>query len=133
MHAMRGAGVEELRRGIAQFVGHRRGLARRVVRQAQDDEVHFRHHVAPRDRIAAMFGGKALQLNVGQRAQPVTDAETRGTGFAIDEHTRLGSHIDPPVMTELTLAELEASSGFHLAVFLALHDARSHASGSRRP
>src|SRR6202034_1037610 len=50
--------------------------------------------------------------------------EARGAGFAIDEHSRLGSHVDPPVMTELTLAELEASSGFHLAVLLALHHAR---------
>ena len=96
---MRGAGVEELRRGVAQSVGQRRGLARRVVGQAQDDEVHFRHHVAPRGRIAATFGGQALQLDVGQRAQPIADAETRGAGFAVDEHTRLGSHIDPPVMT----------------------------------
>ena len=86
------------RRGVAEAVGQRGGLARRVVRQAQHDEVHLRHHVAPRGGIAAALGGQALQFDIGQRAQAVADAEARGAGFAVDEHAWLGGHGDPPAV-----------------------------------
>ena len=79
MHAVRGAGVQELGRRIAQAVGERRRFARRIIGQAEDDEVHLRHHVAPRGGIAAAIGGQALQLDVGQRAQAIADAQASGS------------------------------------------------------
>ena len=73
MHAMRGAGIQDLGRRIAQLVGERHGFARGIVGQAEDDEIHLLHHVTPCGGIATAFGGKAPQLDIGQRAQPIAD------------------------------------------------------------
>ncbi len=86
--AMGRAGIQEFRRRIAQSVRKGGRLAGRVIRQAKDHEIDFCHHVAPRGRITTMLGWDALQSQVRQCAQAVTDAEARSACFAINEYLR---------------------------------------------
>ena len=84
--AMGGARVQEFRCRVAQSVRQRGQLARRVVRQAKNDQIDLCHHVAACGRITTMLGRDALQSQVRQRAQAVTDAEARSACFAINEY-----------------------------------------------
>jgi len=56
---MGGAGIEQFRGGDAERSSQTDGLSRRIVRQAQHDEIAFRHHVLPRRRILTLRCGQA--------------------------------------------------------------------------
>ena len=62
--AVRGAGVQHFRRGVAQACGHGSGFFGRVVGQAEDHEVDLGHQVTPSGWVAASFGRKAAQGDV---------------------------------------------------------------------
>jgi hypothetical protein len=58
------------------------------------DQIDLGHHVASRGRVLAVLGGDAAQGQAGMRQQAVADAQPRSAGLAIDEHARLGSHLN---------------------------------------
>ena len=82
---MRRRGVENARSGLAHAVDERRRLARRGVRQAQDDEVDGGEEIALRRRVLAALGGDALHGDAVDGAEALADAEPGRAGLAVDE------------------------------------------------
>jgi len=64
--------------------GHR--LARGVVVQAQNDQIHLGHEIAFGGRVLAAFGRDAHHLDGGHALQPLANLKSSGTGFAVDEN-----------------------------------------------
>jgi hypothetical protein len=64
--------------------GHR--LARRVVVQAQDDEIDLGHEFAFGRRVLAAIGRDAHHLDGGHALQPLANLQPGGAGFAVDEN-----------------------------------------------
>ena len=83
---VRRAGVKDLRCVAAEAGGQRGRLAGGVVGQAEDDQVHLGHDVAPGGGVAAVFEGQAFQGDVRQSGQTLADAQAGGAGLAVDEH-----------------------------------------------
>ena len=89
VYPMRGAGVEQLGHVRPEPVGQRHRLARRLVRQAQDDEIDLGHHVAARRDILPLRRREAAQRDLRQRLEPRGDAKAGRAGLAVDEHAGL--------------------------------------------
>ena len=87
-HAVRGGRVDDAWLGARQGIDHRDRLARRVVVQAQDDQIGLGHQRALGLRVLAALRGDAQQAHLGHQRQTFADLQTGGTGFAVDEHGR---------------------------------------------
>ena len=93
--AVRGAGVNDLdgaARGFFDVVHHGHRLARGVVVQAQDDQVHARDQLAFGSGVFAPLGGNADQLYGGHALQALTNLQPGGASFAIDKNFGHGCH-----------------------------------------
>ncbi|MNV79215.1 hypothetical protein D3C71_1727570 [compost metagenome] len=107
---MCGARVDDLdlaAGGLLNAVHHGHGLARSVVVQAQDHQVHAGNQRALGGRILAQFGGNADQVDAGHSLQPFADLQTGGAGFAVNEHFEHGE--TPAIGTGLALQGLRKS------------------------
>ncbi len=78
--------IQHLGAGSSHAVDQRDRLARGVIRQAEDDEVHLLHQRALRLRILALVLGNVPEHDVVLQAQPLANAKARGPGCAVDEH-----------------------------------------------
>jgi hypothetical protein len=83
---VRRAGVDDAWPAARQLVDHRHRFARRVVVQAQNDQVDGGHDVALGGRVLAPRGVDADQLDAGQAVQPLANLQAGGAGFAVDEN-----------------------------------------------
>ena len=70
-------------------VDQRDGLLRRIIRQAEDDEVDLLHQRALGGRILALFLGDAFHRDVVLQAEALANAEAGRAGLAVDEDGRL--------------------------------------------
>jgi hypothetical protein len=86
--AVGGGGVDDAHAG-AFDQGH--GLARRLVRQAEDHRVGGVEQLAARLDVLAALGGDGHDLQVAPAGQPLADLDAGGPGLAIDEHLGHGS------------------------------------------
>jgi hypothetical protein len=85
-HAVRGAGVDDAGLLARQRVDHGHRLARRVVVQAQDDQVHRGHELALGRRVLAACRVDADHGHAGHVLQPFADLQAGGAGLAVDEN-----------------------------------------------
>ena len=76
----------------AEGVHHGRRLARRVVVQAEDDQVDARDQRALGLRVLAQGGGDAHELDPGQRLQALANLQARGARLSVDEYLGHGTH-----------------------------------------
>ena len=70
-----GAGVEQLGRGIAETFGECRRFLRRIIRQAEDDEIGLLHQSLPRGRVLPRLGRNAEEAQRIEARQTLADAE----------------------------------------------------------
>ena len=88
--AKRGRGIQHLRRRGAHAVDQLDRLLGGVIRQAEDDEIDFRHQRLLGFRILALLVGDARRPSTSFcMAEPLGNAEARGAGAAVNEHDRL--------------------------------------------
>jgi hypothetical protein len=82
----------------AELVHDRRRFPRRLVRQAEHDEVDRGQEVALGLRVLAPVRVDGAQGDLRMGAQPLADAEAGGARLAVDEHGAdgAGSHANPP-------------------------------------
>jgi len=67
-------------------IDERHRLARSIVVQAQDDQVHLFDQRAFGGRVFALCGGNADQLDLVQALQALTNLQSGGAGFAVNEY-----------------------------------------------
>ena len=69
----------------AELVGNADRFLRRIVGQAEDDQIDLRHHVAARGRILALVLSDTLDVDVALPIKPLTVQASRYRR-AIDKH-----------------------------------------------
>jgi hypothetical protein len=84
---VRGRGVDHL---DAVALDQADGLARRIVRQAEDYGVSAVEQLTPRLDVLAALRVDRDELQIAPAGEPLADLEAGGAGLAIDEH--LGRH-----------------------------------------
>ena len=67
------------------FVGERHGFPRRVVGQAQHDEIDVAHHLGARLAVLALRRIDALHIDGAHASQPFADFEAGRPSLAVDE------------------------------------------------
>ena len=92
---MGGGRVDHPRRVGAHRVDEMGRLFRRLVGQAEDDDVDFAIELLLGGRVLARLGRQARELDAGQARELVPDLQAGGARFAVDEdfrrHDRLAS------------------------------------------
>ena len=86
---MRGRGIENARRVVAERVGHGDRFLGGIVRQAQHDEIDLAQHRLARGLILTQGGIDALHLDARNARQPLADLEPGRSGLPVDEDFRL--------------------------------------------
>ena len=83
--AMRGGRVDHADIGI---FDQRHRLARRIVRQTENDQIGGVEGARPRRLVLALGLGQGDHGQIAARGQPLADLQTRGSGCPIDEDFR---------------------------------------------
>ena len=115
--AKRRRGVQHLGRRGAHAVDQRDGLLRGIIRQAEDDEVHFLHQRALGAGILALVLGDAFHRDVVLQAEALANAEARRSGRAVDEHGGLRGRRRPVRPFGCLVSERVMARSFHPARF----------------
>jgi hypothetical protein len=82
---VRGAGIDQAR---SRVLDHGRGLARRVVGQAEHREIGGVEHLGARRGVFACVFRQAQELDIGAPFQAFADLQSGGADLAIDENLR---------------------------------------------
>ena len=90
-HAVSGGRIDDARLAAPQAVDQRHGLARRIVVQAQHDQVHAGHQVSLGAGVLAQLGRDAHELDLGHERQALADLQAGGAGFAVNENLGHGT------------------------------------------
>jgi hypothetical protein len=83
---MRGRGIDEARRGLAEAFAHGHRLFRSLIRQAEDDHIGLGHHCALGFHVLPLLRRDGDQPDGLLAFEPLADLQAGGAGLAINEN-----------------------------------------------